>query len=280
MWTKSTFHSREVLQQIMACLPELQSFEERTTMEINVFETGDRSLLRMRRGISPEKYISESMFETMRKLREPGIPSDMYSTVSTILLVASALWRTVLEDSLAVSRVGVIRLCGAISETLESPVQHEKPTPIDIIRSSVWPTLAVCHCLFSGTSAKDDLFPTREDENFSAFAGNGIYCYRNYLVNPFQPYSSAVSVHVGRGTIEMRGRTYDHVYDDPLGTNVSWSRLPARPRAKSLAREYIKLQFWFEQWDDNDKSNYKIISPAAALARGWDGSEGCRKARG
>lgn len=232
MWTKLIYHSSEVLQQLMACLPELQPFEDRTTMEINVFETGDRSL-RMRMWISPEKYISESMFQTMQKLREPGIPSDMYLTVSTILLVASALCRTVLDDSLAVSRVGVIRLCSAISETLESPVQHRMATPIDIIHSSMWPTLAVCHCLFSGTSAKDDLFPTREDENFSASAGNGIYCYRNYLANPFQSYSSAVSVHVGRGTIEMRGRTYDHVYDDLLGTDVSWSRLPARPRAKS-----------------------------------------------
>lgn len=123
MWTKLIYHSSEVLQQLMACLPGLQPFEDRTTMEINVFETGDRSL-RMRMWISPEKYISESMFQTMQKLREPGIPSDMYSTVSTILLVASALCRTVLDDSLAVSRVGVIRLCSAISETLESPVQH------------------------------------------------------------------------------------------------------------------------------------------------------------
>lgn len=43
---------------------------------------------------------------------------------------------------------------------------------------------------------------------------------------------------------------------------------------KALAREYIKLQFWVEQWDDDDNRNYMIISPAAALAIGWCGPMG------
>ena len=307
---------REVIEKFADILPELAPFALKAILEaehvlVSATQQTHDSLKGVRGKVTPIRFclveanfrrtgiqeLHDSARQQLQKLCKCGHHPFRCSTVVTIyttIVTANLFTNAVLDDEyeLNLSRLGVRHLHEEI---------FERSYPADKIES-------VAACLFTGmTLSKVDtrtdfceLFKTyirlftgyppsisctrKTRPKISAMSYGGIYCYVDFLRDPFQTELECGRVHVGRGAISLNNRTYDIVHDQDVDlsneNNTAHSETLQAPDFNSAAQhqaqafvcEAVTLRFWYEQWllqDSKAELPRSTINPMECLAMGW-----------
>jgi hypothetical protein len=201
-----------------------------------------------------------------------------------IISLAFILGELVFDDDLSLSRQGLRYL---YDKLFESRISKD---PTSIIAALLgFPTfhggspvvvsgerLDLYLRIFSGFERSDNHY-LAVSQKISAMARSGIYCYVDFLRDPFQSFSDASRVHIGRGSIHTLARMYDMVLDQDEEYLLRYKEeIPkaVEPMAKSLIEESIDLRFWYEVWDGQSFESRHSSNPMLCLTLGWYGTKG------
>ncbi|EQB58800.1 hypothetical protein CGLO_00877 [Colletotrichum gloeosporioides Cg-14] len=282
---------QDLLDCLITAMPEL-GFSSNLAAEVIDREQERYQSPHASRGAYPSSGIHEALHD---------IPIEIKRIWLASIRLAYALSNVILDEPLHPTRIGLRRffqnrdrdfryLITGYTRTATETEQYIDPewTVVDYIG------------LFSGWMSEETWkVPSKEKKILSgtfqnlATSREGIYCYYQYLADPFQSYQDAKKVHIGRGTV-LVGRRH-HIYREiwspdrsdmmPFYDNL-FCGIPVATSARLMVDESISgLKVWYEQWGEthiehveashtDEVDSRQAVSLGEALENGWLGFKG------